>query len=171
MTHNELSFNYWDVIARRTWIPQSCMYHLFFINICLHLMILFCFFMILTVVRYFALQGKKTKTKQKANSLFALSASKNNNTERNSVTSKRPTHKNSPDGDAWRLTLKWSRGSLWTLKSVFAGHRENAEYPDSILTCLPPRIFWHEKNQAARWAAIALGSLPVDHQRDDTRQK
>ena len=42
-------------------------------------------------------------------------------------------------------------------------------------TCLPPRIFWHvfEKNRAARCAAIALGSLwtPVDHQRDDTRQK
>ena len=30
------------------------------------------------------------------------------------------------------LTLKWSRGSLWTLKSVC--QRENAEYPDAAVS-------------------------------------
>ena len=35
------------------------------------------------------------------------------------------------------LTLKWSRrGSLWTLKSVFAYQRENAEYPDAAVSWL-----------------------------------
>ena len=44
------------------------------------------------------------------------------------------------------LTLKWSRGSLWTLKSVFARQRENAEYPGASVSWLlqahNPRIFF-----------------------------
>ena len=54
------------------------------------------------------------------------------------------------------LTLKWSRGSIWTLKSVFARQRENAEYPDAAVswffTCLPPRIFWHVFEKKSRRA-------------------
>ena len=33
-------------------------------------------------------------------------------------------------------SFKWSRGSLWTLKSVYARQRENAEYPHAAVSWL-----------------------------------
>ena len=64
--------------------------------------------------------------------------------------------------------VKWSRGSLWTLKSVFARQRENAEYPEAAVSwlshayhprssgmCLKIKI---KPNRAVRCAAIALRS-------------
>ena len=72
--------------------------------------------------------------------------------------------------------------SLWTLKSVFARQRVNAEYPDAAISLLlhayhPASSGMCLKKIAPRVARqLRYGPYlpmepPVDHQRDDTRQK